>query len=78
MTSNELIELFAEALEIDAASIQPEKAIAEYVEWNSLAWLTVMSLLDERYGVQLTGKEIRGFVTVKDVITSVIAKIATA
>jgi acyl carrier protein len=74
MTNQELIELFAEALEIEASSIQPEKPIAEYVEWNSLAWLTIMSLLDERYGIQLTGKEIRGFVTVNDVIENVTAK----
>jgi acyl carrier protein len=74
MTNQELIQLFAEALEIEASSIQPEKPVAEYEDWNSLAWLTIMSLLDERYNIQLTGKEIRGFVTVKDVIDGVIAK----
>ena len=78
MTNQELIQLFAEALEVEASSIQPEKPVAEYEEWNSLAWLTIMSLLDERYGVQLTGKEIRGFVTVGDVIENVIAKASAA
>jgi acyl carrier protein len=74
MTNNELIELFAEAIEIDVSLIQPEKAIAEYAEWNSLAWLTILSLLDERYGIQLTGKEIRNFVTVNDVIEKITTK----
>lgn len=74
MTNHELIGLFSEALEIEPSAIQPEKAIAEFPEWNSLAWLTVMSLLDERYGVSLTGKDIRGFVTVSDVIENVTAK----
>jgi acyl carrier protein len=78
MTNQELIQLFAEALEIEAASIQPEKPVAEYEEWNSLAWLTIMSLLDERYGIRLTGKEIRGFVTVNDVIENVTAKASVA
>jgi acyl carrier protein len=73
MTSNELIEL-----EVESSEIQPEKAIAEYVEWNSLAWLTVMSLLDERYGIELAGKDIRGFVTVKDVIEHVTRAISAA
>jgi acyl carrier protein len=76
MTNQELIQLFAEALEVEGSAIQPEKPIAEYEEWNSLAWLTIMSLLDERYGVQLTGKEIRGFVTVEDVIENVTAKVS--
>jgi acyl carrier protein len=74
MTNQKLIQLFAEALEIEASSIDPDKAIAKYVEWNSLAWLTIMSLLDERYEIRLTAKEIRGFVTVNDVIDNVTAK----
>jgi acyl carrier protein len=78
MTNQELIQLFAEALETEASSIDPEKAIAEYAEWNSLAWLTIMSLLDEQYGIQLTGKEIRSFVTVNDVIENVTAKASEA
>lgn len=78
MTNLELIELFAEALETESSLIQPEKAIAEYVEWNSLAWLTIMSLLDERYGIELTGKDIRGFVTVKDLIEYVTVKASAA
>jgi acyl carrier protein len=74
MTNNELIELFAEALEIEASSIQSEKAIADYVEWNSLAWLTIMALLDERYGIQLAAKDFRSFVTVKDAMENITAK----
>jgi acyl carrier protein len=78
MTNQELIQLFAEALECEASSIDPQQPIAAYGEWNSLAWLTIISLLDERYEIQLTGKEIRGFVTVNDVIESVTAKASVA
>jgi acyl carrier protein len=78
MTNQELIALFAEALEIEASLIDPERTIAEYTEWNSLAWLTIMSLLDERYGIQLAGREIRGFVMVKDAIENVTSKASIA
>jgi acyl carrier protein len=78
MIKNELVELFAEALEVDASSIHPGKALADYSEWNSLAWLTIVSLVDERYGVRLTGPEIRSFVTVKDVIDNLTAKVSGA
>jgi len=37
-----------------------------------------MSLLDERYGIQLTGPEIQSFVTVNDVIEKVTAKAPAA
>jgi|GEM_PF-2059419 acyl carrier protein len=74
MTNKELVVIFADALEIEVSAIDPEKAIAEYPDWNSLAWLTIMSLLDERSGLRLTGKEIPTFVYVKDVIDNIKAK----
>jgi acyl carrier protein len=78
MTNAELIELFAEALEIEASAIRPEKAIAEYEEWNSLAWLTIMALLDERYNIHLSAEDFRGFVTVQDVVDKITSKASAA
>ena len=78
ITNQDLIQLFAEALEIEASSIDTEKAIAKYAEWDSLAWLTIISLLDERYGIRLTGTEVRRLVTVNDLIENVTAKASVA
>ncbi len=78
MTKTELIEIFAESLEVDASTLTPETVIADVPDWTSLAWLTIMSLLDERAGVQLTAKEIRAFKTVNDVIENVLAKTGVA
>jgi len=63
-----LIELFAEGLEVEPAALSPETRIADVEEWNSIGWLTIMSLVDERLGVQIESKAIRGFQTVQDVI----------
>ncbi len=68
MTTDELIELIAEALEVNPADIVPETTIASIPEWNSLVWLTIMSLLDERYALQLEPRKIRSFVTVEELI----------
>ena len=78
ITNQDLIQLFAEALEIEASSIDTKKAIAKYAEWDSLAWLTIISLLDERYGIRLTGTEVRRLVTVNDLIENVTAKTSVA
>ena len=78
MTEKELINLFADALEIEPSTVQPEEKIADYQGWNSLAWLTIMSLLDERYGIQLAAKDIRSFVKVKDAIEHVMTKTTAA
>jgi acyl carrier protein len=68
MSNNELLELFAEGLEVDASSLSPETRINDVEEWNSIGWLTIMSLVDERLGVQIESKAIRGFQTVQEVI----------
>jgi len=45
-------------------------------EWTSLAWLTIMALVDENFGVQLEARAIRGFVTVQSIIDYVAARTA--
>jgi acyl carrier protein len=68
MSTNDLMELFAEGLEVDASALTAETRIADVEEWNSIGWLTIMSLVDERMGVQIESKAIRGFQTVQDVV----------
>lgn len=76
MTDTEIIELLAEALEVDASALQTDTAIADVEEWNSLGWLSVMSLLDERFDVSLSAAEIRAMRTVADVLQHVRVKTA--
>lgn len=63
MTNQELLDLFAEGLEVAPDTLSAETRIADVDEWNSLGWLTIMSLVDEKLGIQLGAKDIRGFKT---------------
>jgi acyl carrier protein len=78
MSAQEMLTLFAEAIEVEPSTLSPHTVIADVPEWNSLGWLTVMSLLDERCSIQLTAAQIRGFKTVNDVLEAVRSKMATA
>jgi acyl carrier protein len=75
MNSDELLGLFAEALEADKSTISMETVITDVPEWTSLVWLSIMSLLDERCGIQLSAKEIRSFKTVRDAVECITTKI---
>ncbi len=77
MSNAEMMELFAEGLEVDASTLTPQTRIAEVEEWNSIGWLTIMSLVDERMGVQIDSKSIRGFQTAQDVIDYLETKTAS-
>ena len=78
MSSDELIQLFTESIEAEPGSLTPETRIADVPDWNSLGWLTVMSELDDRLGIQLGSRDIQGFRTVQDVIDYVNGKTAAA
>lgn len=72
----ELVELFAEGLEIEPSALEPDTRIEDVEEWNSIGWLTIMSLVDERLGVQIESRAIRSFTTVSDVVEYLRARTA--
>lgn len=74
MNVRELIELFAEGLEVAPETLTPATEIASVEEWNSLGWLSIMSLLDERLGIQIGSRDTATFKTVADVVAYVRAK----
>jgi len=74
--TKELIELFAEALEVEPSSLTADTQIADVAEWNSLAWLTIMSMVDENYNVQLSATEIRSFKAVGEIINNIKGKVS--
>ena len=46
---DKLIELIAEACEIDSIEVLPEKQITEQPFWDSLAAITLSALIDENF-----------------------------
>ena len=55
----ELVTKLAEILEVDDLDIT--KRFADYEEWDSLAGLSVLALLDSDYNTTMSGKEIASF-----------------
>ena len=54
MTINAFIEKFAEAVEIEDASVlSANTEFRKLDEWSSLAYLSVIALLDEEFDVQI-------------------------
>lgn len=69
MNSNEFIEKFAEALEIeDASALTAETEFRNLDEWDSLAYLNVIALLDEEYDIQIENAEFKTLKTISDII----------
>lgn len=67
MEMNEFIEKFAEAVEIDDASVlTPETEFRSLEEWDSLSYLSVIAMIDEEFDVQIETPEFKQQKTIQD------------
>jgi len=70
MDKTEFITKFAEALEIeDASYLNTETEFRKLDEWDSLAYLNVIAMLDEEYDIQIENTEFKKLSTLGDIIT---------
>ncbi|MCK9226067.1 MAG: phosphopantetheine-binding protein [Candidatus Muirbacterium halophilum] len=68
MTEKEKIELLEEMLELDEGTLSPETVLADLDEWDSIAAISFIALVDDEFGKAVTGADIRGFTTVADAL----------
>ena len=59
------IELFAESLEREG-EIKMEDEFRKYDEWSSIAYLSVIAMMDNEYDVQIEEAEFKKLRTVED------------
>lgn len=60
------LELFAEALEREE-EIKMEDEFRDYDEWSSIAYLSVIAMMDEEYDTQMEESEFKKLRTVQSV-----------
>ncbi|WP_165157719.1 acyl carrier protein [Parabacteroides sp. ZJ-118] len=69
METTKFIESFAEALEIeDASKISVETEFRKLDEWDSLGYLNIIAMLDEKYGIQIENVQFKQLITIEDLI----------
>lgn len=68
MNTTEFIEKFAEAIDVDAASLSVETEFRTLPEWDSIVYLSVIAMLDEEYGIQIENAAFKTLKTINDVI----------
>ena len=68
MSINEFIEKFADAVEIeDASLLKAETEFRGLNEWGSLAYLSVIALIDEEFDKQIEMDEFKKLNTIQEV-----------
>ena len=68
MTNEEKIAMLEDMLELDGGSLKPETELSSIDEYDSMAKLSLIVLMDDECGKKLTGEQIREFKTVQDIL----------
>lgn len=70
----EFLQKFKAVLENPDMTIKMEDRFREYEDWSSLAFLSLIAMIDEEYDVIIEGKEFRELHTVGDILDAVKAQ----
>lgn len=65
------IEQLTETLNLQEGSLTPEQGLRDVPNWDSLAVLTTLALVDECFGIQLSGATLNNCDTVADLIAAI-------
>lgn len=68
MTEMEKLALIEETLELDEGTLAMDTVLADVDEYDSMAKLSLIVMMDDEFGVKLTGDMVKGFETVGDIV----------
>lgn len=69
----ELIVKLAELLEVE--ELDTTKKFSDYDEWDSLALLSVLAMLDSDYGVSMSGSRLKEFANIGEFCNFVLSSV---
>ena len=68
MSEKEKLALLEDMMELDEGTLRPETELDSLDEWDSMTKLSLIVLIDDNFGKTLKSNDIKGFVTIKDIL----------
>ncbi|BCX79193.1 acyl carrier protein [Campylobacter sp. 19-13652] len=70
MELSQKMELIAELLELETSDFTPQTSLDDLEEWDSLAAISYVVIMDEKFGIAAKPEEIQNFKTIQDILDS--------
>lgn len=67
MDKKNFLKLFEEFLDKDENTVQMEDKFRDYVEWDSLAFLSTGAMINEEYDIVIPRQEFEELLTIEDI-----------
>ncbi len=68
MKDERKIELIADVLDVEAAILQPASVLGDMDEWDSIALISFMAMMDDEFGKVIKGSVVKEQKTVADLM----------
>lgn len=68
MTNEKKLELLEDMLELDAGTLKPETMLEDLEEWDSIAVISFIALVDDEFDKVIKGAGVKGQKTVADLM----------
>ena len=68
MTVKEKLAKLEDMLEIDKGTLKPDNSLEDIENWDSMAKLSLIVLMDDEFGKTLKSEDIKGFKTIQDIL----------
>ncbi len=68
METSKKLEMLEEMLELDAGTLEPDMELDSVDGWDSMASLMFIVLMDEQFGKEVNGEDIKKLTTVQDIL----------
>ncbi len=68
MTENEKLALLEETMELDEGTLTEKMLLEDIEEYDSMAKLSLIVMMEDEFGVKLDSDTVRGFKTVEDIL----------
>jgi acyl carrier protein len=67
MTQVKKIQALEELFEVEAGTLKPETAL-DILQWDSMAMLSLIALVNEKFNKRLNGAQLKSFKTIQDIL----------
>ena len=68
MDMKEKLALIEECMDLDVGTLKVEDKLESFEEWDSVTALSIIAMVDEQFHKTLSGEDLKGAKTVKDLI----------
>ena len=68
METSKKIELLEDMFEVEAGTLTPDMNLCDIDQWDSMASLSLILLLDEQFGKEINGEDIKKLSTIQDIL----------